>query len=151
MKTRLGFVGNSSSSSFTTIGDSGDVDALDITDGMYVVGEKGETVFGWDPHTYTDIHSRVNFCYIQALEKQAVDEAVGQEWLSMLAEILQTYGHLHIDSERLEKAFETFSASIDHQSSAISEENIDMFEHKNALRAFIFDSGSTIDTDNDNH
>lgn len=70
MKYRVGFVSNSSSSSFVVIGEK----LIDkehmknyYTDGIWNSYSGGETKFGWGPEDYGYVHDRVNFAFLQAL------------------------------------------------------------------------------------
>lgn len=143
MKIRIGFVSNSSSSSFIVIGDGDDCSYLlkpeindAINEGFVIFGNKGATDFGWGPETLTDIYSRINFAYIQSEHKSS--------WREMLEEVLKEV--INCDAIVWE-----IDGYIDHQSSACEGENTELFDSKDILRRFLFCDDSLIELDNDNH
>jgi hypothetical protein len=148
MKIRNSFVSNSSSSSFVVIGKSNYNDTLG--DEYYLeVGKEGETQFDWGPDVIHGIYSRINFAYLQAYEYSN-----NEEWRKMLDEVIKDNSEItHIDCF-LTPEYHTKGniwGYIDHQSSAAEGENIEIFNDKETLRRFIFDSDSKIILDNDNH
>ena len=147
MKVRLGFVGNSSSSSFLIIGQTPDVDLSSLPKtGKYVVGYEGETCFGWGPETITDVHSRINFAYLQTRY------ANREDWEVMLkAALASAMPGVKIDTKSIVKAKDAYEAYIDHQSNAGDGENIEIFASAEQLCAFLFNKNSVIEVDHDNH
>lgn len=139
-KYRRDFVTNSSSSSYIMIVPS---ERQTIEEDYYVMGEKGETDFGWQVHSYHDIHSRINFAYLQAriADKVAWKEAV----VNMILEHTRV---LTVDTALLDNDDNGY---IDHQSSAVDGQNIEMFDSYQDLYDFIFGSDSAIYNDNDNY
>ena len=159
MKRRNFLVSNSSSSSFIVIGNTGIYDNLRPTefDDTYVIGENGEAEFGWTPVDIQDIDSRINFCHLQskylAGKYDAMIESVikGNSKIKHIHSILTDdyYSDISIDNDP--PRYKTKWGYIDHQSAAIEGQNLEMFESESTLEKFIFDSGSYIHTDNDNH
>lgn len=67
MKIRMGFVSNSSSSSFLVIKSDSGWDALEPNSGKtYIV--QGRHEFGWGPEVVQDIKKRIAFAALQAKE-----------------------------------------------------------------------------------
>ena len=144
MKIRNGFVSNSSSSSFIIISD-GELIPFDSKDQIWNSFSDGETEFGWQFDTYSDVDSKVNFAFLQALEVN------NEEWLKMLEEVIKE----HTGASSVEHGFEIengFSRNgyIDHQSSSYEGANIEMFKSKEKLKQFLFCDDSCIENSNDN-
>lgn len=139
MKQRLGFVSNSSSSSFVVIG-SGDCSngikrvKSRIEDGIIIFGREGETEFGWGPDTITDIFSRFNFAKLQAIRS---------EWSEMLEKVIK-------DVTGCDSIMWDVDGYIDHQSAACEGSNIEIFDNEDTLKNFLFCEDSMIELDNDN-
>lgn len=148
MKIRNGFVSNSSSSSFICVVNSNNKVIPEkhelFIDNEYKIGEHntGEYQFGWQTSVYNDVISKINFSYIQA---KILEEKGNSEPIKMLEELLT-------DIYKIDKIKWTNIDAfyIDHASSAEEDRNCEMFESKESLMNFIFDSGSYIDNDNDN-
>lgn len=149
MKIRSSYVANSSSSSFIVIGNTGTYNNLKIDNNTLIIdGKFGNCEFGWGVEDYYDIYSRINFVYLQAL---AINN---QEWIDMIEKVIKDNSSVteiiwNITDEYSEKV-KTWGY-IDHQSSSCEGENIEMFKSYESLTSFIFDTGSYIHTDNDNH
>lgn len=153
MKIRMGFVSNSSSSSFVIIADSGLRHHLSLHGQILMVdGSLGVTEFGWDNTVYKGVYDKINFAYIQARY------AKRQDWVNMLTKVLleetgayEVEYHLSTecnwgeDHEQKSKY-----AYIDHQSNATEGQNTEMFDNEESLRNFIFRTGSYIQGGNDN-
>ena len=149
MKIRKGFVSNSSSSSFIVIGD-GPLKELKI-DGTVIIGQHGETEFGWENTVYDGVWSRINFAYLQAVDRS--------EWLEMLEDILKEHlGCTEIvylintsyDEKPDSEHGPYVRGYIDHQSAACEGSNTEMFESKEKLKQFLFCADSYIQGGNDN-
>lgn len=131
MKTRIGFVSNSSSSSFVVIGTEGDCSDLlkpCIKQGSISLGTEGKTEFGWGPETLTDIFSRINFARIQS--------EYNIEWAKMLDKVIMDNTGCDYIFWNLGGMFE--GSYIDHSSSAREGENTEIFDSEEDLRRFLF-------------
>lgn len=171
MKVRMGFVSNSSSSSFIVIGDSGklELDNRNYKDKSITLGNKGETDFGWTRVKYSSVYDRINFAKIQArymgqktppfisLDLENVNDEIGKLALIDILKGDVTYEsildliimqHTGAESVTWELSDEAY---IDHQSAASEGENLEMFNSKEALIRFLFDSESYIQGGNDNN
>lgn len=144
MKIRLGFVSNSSSSSFVVI--DADKGYVKISRSL-VFGNKGETEFGWGPAELDDVHSRINFAYLQAFDLKHRD---------MLEKVI--HKHSGADGEITWNLTDDWDPKdgkrhgyVDHQSAACEGENLEIFESEKSLKDFLFGVGSKIVLDNDNH
>jgi hypothetical protein len=141
MKTRLGFVSNSSSSSFIIIDAKNGYDKIETEELNNALGQND---FGWEIDDYKSIHSRINFAYLQALyhdfEKQ-------EDLIKMIEEVIKDNSNV----KEIKWGINLDNSYIDHQSNASEGKNIEMFESKQMMKDFIFGKDSYIHTDNDNH
>lgn len=159
MKARLGFVSNSSSSSFIVISDNSDTKPFnphhfvweEYSDNNLVIGAVGETEFGWQHEVYNDVNDKINFAWIQA---KYMEDTGNSEPMEMLIHVLKEYTGsnevksvmtFNYDDEKGKKW-----AYIDHQSAASEDMNTEMFEDEDKLRAFLFNPRSYIQNGNDN-
>jgi len=150
MKTRSGFVSNSSSSSFVVISD--DTEHMlpwrqYENERFIAIGEKGEYDFGWQHERYSDFPSKLNFVYIQAM---ALQEYTGDDkWLKLIHAVLR---HWKITRVEVRLSLETQSkyfGIIDHSSAYEEDKNCEMFESAKTLEQFLFNPLSYIQCQND--
>lgn len=158
MKTRQGFVSNSSSSSFVVIGNSGKKQYPKLKEGNVVDFSQEKFGFGWGPATLYRAEDRLAFAMLQILtlanewndkEKKCIpdfSQPPVKGWKKMLEEVLREECNVtHINWEQHKYSY------IDHQSSASEGRNTKIFKDKKTLCQFLFDAASQIDLDNDNH
>ena len=145
MKIRTSFVTNSSSSSFIVIGNSNKEDLKDaFIDKEFKI--EGCYHFGWDVTKYTSVWDRIAFAYIQAMN---IDR---RDWITMLEHVIMEHTGASYIINYLSLDYKDGNYSyIDHQSSSIEGENIEMFDSEESLHDFLFNSSSYIQGDNDNH
>ncbi len=159
MKTRNGFVSNSSSSSFIVIGSNipdhvkeREIAALknEIHCGgvLHIKPKLGTYEFGWDEETYDDLFSKIIFCYLQARYFVGSDsEKPDSEKMEMLERVLKAKAEV----DAVHWFFEEDEGYIDHQSAAHEGQNLEMFESDEILSNFIFGGGASyIQGGNDN-
>jgi hypothetical protein len=150
MKIRNGFVSNSSSSSFIVI-NSNFIKIPSIYEGTpIIIGESGETEFGWQTEKYFDFESKLNFCYLQAMYAY---ERSDNDYFDMIDRILKdvlkcTYVENHITYKYNLDDPDMIWGYIDHGSAY--PKNIEMFDSDESLYNFLFSIESYIQNGNDN-
>jgi hypothetical protein len=156
VKIRLGFVSNSSSTSFIVIGHTISNDLINVIkvtleNSTIVIDNKGELEFGWDDARYTTFWDRLNFTMIQIMYQKQYENS---EKYQMLKNVLKLTLDVDVIENKLSLEYicgkNEFHAYIDHQSSIVESENIEMFESEEKLRLFLFSEESYIQGGNDN-
>lgn len=175
MKSRLGYISNSSSSSFVMVPESavkamhertGPLDesplkemflkALERDDAMYDgkwtgLIDGGVREFGWDVESYHDEETKWNWLVLQAYYG-------GDEWhehrTSEYRERLESYLYdlgfdVSIDWDGISRLESDCDAYIDHQS-IDSDETFDMVDRV-GISEFLLSQDCFVHTDNDNH
>ncbi len=172
MIERIGFVSNSSSSSFIVIGSGEHIrskDYISHNQPYFVMGVRGKREFGWEVEVSSDFDSRVNFCLIQAIESKNPEnyhmlDQVLYDFFDVPIYVALTirYGNLREEfwpdeyKKDFEQTVQEFGESIitygyiDHQSAVCDGKNMGMFESEDKLRNFLFCEDSYIETGNDN-
>lgn len=158
MKTRLGFVSNSSSSSFIVISDTGDMERFNLhhfmweeySDNTLIIGGVGETEFGWQREQYNDVNDKINFAWIQA---KYLEDMGKSEPMELLMRVLKEYTESSEVKSVMSISYDDDKkiwSYIDHESAAPGGNNIEMFDNEDKLKAFLFNPRSYIQNENDN-
>jgi hypothetical protein len=156
MKIRKCLVANSSSTSHIIF--SNDINLtipnwdIEITLG----NDFGKIEFGWGPDEITDFESKLNFAFLQFFEASNKDHTYikyehPETWFNMLIEVLKEVGVEEVNASELYKMYREYDAYIDHASSAVEGQNIEIFESKEKLKDFLFNKNTKLILDNDNY
>ena len=133
MKSRNGFVSNSSSTSFVVIGSG---ERLEQMTSQIILDDCFE--FGWSHDTTKYVSGRIAFAWMQAVYQE------NETWISWIKEIVkEVTGYELICNIDVNNG----NSYIDHQSIG---ENNDIFYTKESLKAFMFDTESYVEMGNDN-
>ena len=162
MKNRFGFVSNSSSSSYIVINKEGSIEkipdeAFNEEGELMLPSEQGSYCFGCCEEWYGYVLDRINFAFCQVMylceeifpPKEGTD---GYEYYDMFVKALEREGikPKFILTAREAKAAgqSVFALSIDfyidHKSSAIEGQNMEIFYSIDDLHDFLFNFGSGI-------
>lgn len=157
MKVRIGFVSNSSSSSFVVVSDGildqetedAFIESIRKKHVKFVPFQNGaECKFGWEEKEYNDVDTKLNWAFLQAY--YAKKQMANEKPLALLRLLFKCH-RIDIDECALDKAVDSDLAYIDHQSCCYeSERHLDIFKSSVKLRSFLFDSRSRLVTGNDN-
>ncbi len=142
MKKRMGFVSNSSSSSFIVISDSSDMIEMKSEDiSIENIVANGTTEFGWQDEEYRDFYSRFAWAAI-------IGEIVGpDDWEEKMMEAINSvYPDAEIDFTEIN--WEGYDWYIDHQSCDM--DGGDMYNSKTSMVDWLFRKNSYIQCGNDN-
>lgn len=149
MKTRNGFVSNSSSSSFIVIGHAASTNAIQemqarhVYNGEFSIYAKdGKNEFGWESIKTEDTNSRLIFAYLQAryVKKDK------PQYMRLLNKVIKKA----LGAKRIHWNIADWEGYIDHQSCASEGANEEMFRSEDELTRFIFSDESYIQGGNDN-
>jgi len=158
MKIRVGYVSNSSSSSFVVISkNKADADTVEAhfetlkqhcDKNVFDPFSVGEKKFGWQTVKYNDFFDKLNWAFLQAF--YASEYCKKQEPLSLLDKLFAE-ADLFFDWSEINELKKSDHAYIDHQSSCRDDEDqLHIFTSMSALKAFLFNKDSYIQCGNDN-
>jgi len=155
MKIRLGFVSNSSSSSFIVLSDNKtDNKKYTLKDLKYEV-YNGETEFGWDWIEYKDIGSKLNFVFLNERYYNISENNLFKQHNYLINVLKRTQGKYHKLNDNeiyllIEYMDKHINGYIDHQSTMNSDDDIrEIITDSKKLEKFLF-FDSYLQTGNDN-
>lgn len=140
------FETNSSSSHSITISNKGHFDSNALPVVKYYNGTRDCVVltgehFGWEERDYDDAQTKANYLatFVDTVELYQQDMSkLKKQLIDCIKEVTGCKSVV----------FDTEDGYIDHQSEEVA---LDAFENKDTLKHFIFNRGSVLRTDNDNH
>lgn len=162
MKNRFGFVSNSSSSSYVVINKEGSVEkipesAFDDFGKLRIPNDEGWYSFGGDERWYGAILDRINFAFCQLLylceeEFPPKSESSGYDYYTMFNDALEQEGikpNFILTAGQAKEVGQSiygmsYDLFIDHQSSAVEGQNLEIFANQDVLHDFLFNFGSGI-------
>jgi hypothetical protein len=105
VKTRIGFVTNSSSTAYIVISAASGyekISDLAIEDGVFKVGKYGERKFGWEYKRHTSIFDRINFAYLQILDLEKNKDLYWKPHMrDVIDDVKEVFGGRIIDNVNL--------------------------------------------------
>lgn len=145
---RLGFVSNSSSSSFIVIGQNLDIPFDQHQYNILTIPDDfgGEYEFGWTPEDHYDMGSKINFCVLQ------FQSSGNENYKEMFENVIKKNLKVDFIDYQLTSDYTVKDKKygyIDHQSRF--PENMEMFASEEMLEKFLFSFDGYIHTDNDNY
>lgn len=142
MKTirRNTFETNSSSTHCVTICNSSETYSPITFDNTVLEVKPGE--YGWEYEFYDDFEDKVSYAYTYAINDGTPED------LELLKEVI-------LENTNIEKIIFTQTEDRWYSNGYIDHQSVDeaalIFESKDSLRNFLFNKGSNVLTDNDNH
>jgi hypothetical protein len=156
MKTRTGFVSNSSSSSFVVISEKEvtpltyDTYKAEYKGAQFILGRDGKKTFGCENEIYDMFRDKINWAALQAVYQNSMGNG---HYIGLINRALVKLGYKEEDIiwEYLIGDRKTFKAYIDHQSTFDeSPENDKIFDSDDTLMRFLLNNDSYIRSGSDN-
>jgi len=150
MKVRVGFVSNSSSSSFVVSGPGELILENTLVGKIYVIGANGKREFGWERERTFDFDSKVNWAAMQAM--YSPDDLLEMKMYMLENVIKEHMGAAHVDiSLQIDDYDKPGYGYIDHQSTSSEDDSfLEIFESEQQLKEFLFCPKNYIQGGNDN-
>lgn len=125
------FETNSSSMHSITLGDAdGLMDTLPLDDDGITLSVNCDYDFQWETQTYTDIQAKLAYCIADQIDPELLESVLKRQ-----------------TGAKVIKYIHDKSGTIDHQSNGTAKERLTT---ETAIRNFIFNPNSELETDNDN-